>query len=183
MMSRKRFGGRIVSTIVVTLALSIGLVMAVITNGGFELGKCSGWTITTYLNPGLSGSGPTYTGANIVRNTGGINQSVILGPLTAETGVDPQLGAAATLKYPKFGSFAARVNGTNRPIRTRIPSSSRIRRPRGMSCRTGESTFPSRMLPFWSRTGPAKLCGTVWPVRALRFRGSGKRIREEREFA
>lgn len=87
-----------------------GLIWALFVNGGFEAGDFSGWTQSTFLNPGLSGS-PPFSGASIVRNPGGLQQSLILTAATPETGVDPRLGASATLKFPKFGLYSGRVNG------------------------------------------------------------------------
>ncbi len=83
---------------------------ALFTNGGFETGDFTGWTKSTFINNGLSGS-PPFTGANIVRTPGGTDQTVTVTAAAPETGVDPRLGPAATLKFPKFGSFSARVNG------------------------------------------------------------------------
>lgn len=86
------------------------VLLALFTNGGFETGDFTGWTKTAFLNPGLSGS-PPFTTANIVRSPGGSDQSIIVTAAAPETGVDPRLGPTATLKFPKFGMFSARVNG------------------------------------------------------------------------
>jgi uncharacterized repeat protein (TIGR01451 family) len=99
----------VIAAIVVALAVP-GLVWALFVNGGFEAGDFSGWTQSTFLNPGLSGS-PPFSGASIVRNPGGLQQSLIVTAATPETGVDPRLGATATLKFPKFGLYSGRVNG------------------------------------------------------------------------
>jgi uncharacterized repeat protein (TIGR01451 family) len=84
---------------------------AAFTNGGFETGDFTGWTKTSYLNDqGLVGTQP-YSGASITRTVGGdTNESVIVTAATPETGVDPVLGAGASLKFPKFGVYSARVN-------------------------------------------------------------------------
>jgi uncharacterized repeat protein (TIGR01451 family) len=87
-----------------------GILLAIFTNGGFESGDFTDWTKTTYINPSLSGT-PPFTTANIVRNAGGSDQSVTVTAAAPETGVDPRLGATATLKFPKFGVFSARING------------------------------------------------------------------------
>jgi uncharacterized repeat protein (TIGR01451 family) len=85
---------------------------ALFTNGGFESGDFTGWVKSNYYNPGLSGTAP-FTGANIVRSNGGTDESVVVTAPAPETGVDPLLGPTATLKYPKYGTKAARVNGPN----------------------------------------------------------------------
>jgi uncharacterized repeat protein (TIGR01451 family) len=100
----------VVAVVVAALAIP-GVLWALFVNGGFEAGDFSGWTQTTYLNPGLTGS-PPFSGASIVRNPGGPQQSAVVTAATPETGVDPQLGATATLKFPKFGLYSGRVNYT-----------------------------------------------------------------------
>lgn len=102
---RRGFAWALLALVVVPAVL-----LALFTNGGFETGDFTGWTKTTFLNPSLSGS-PPFTTANIIRNAGGSDQSIIVTAATPETGVDPRLGPAATLKFPKFGVFSARVNG------------------------------------------------------------------------
>lgn len=77
---------------------------AIFTNGGFETGDFSGWTITTGTNNGLTGS-PPFTGANVVITPGGSNVSAVVG-----VGTDPQ---APQLVLPRAGSFTARVNDSN----------------------------------------------------------------------
>ena len=56
-------------TAVALLALTAST-LALFSNGGFEAGDFTGWTKSTFLNPGLSGAQP-YTGASIVRNGAG----------------------------------------------------------------------------------------------------------------
>lgn len=102
-----------VSFIGVLIALPLlvsSLMYALFTNGGFESGDYTGWTKSIFLNPGLTGT-PPFTGANIVRNAGGVDQSIIVTAASPQTGVDPILGAAATLKFPYIGTYSARVNG------------------------------------------------------------------------
>jgi uncharacterized repeat protein (TIGR01451 family) len=92
-----------------SLVLNPNTAAALFTNGGFETGDFGGWTKTAFFNFGLNGS-PPFTGADIVRSPGASDQSVIV---TGSPGsqVDPQLGPLATLRYPKYGSACARVNG------------------------------------------------------------------------
>jgi hypothetical protein len=88
---------------------------ALFNNGGFENGNFTGgWATSTFLNPGLSGSAP-FSGANIVRNSGGSNLTSVLGPFTTEMSQsDPNTGNA--LHYPLAGKYCAQVNfqGANR---------------------------------------------------------------------
>jgi hypothetical protein len=82
---------------------------ALFSNGGFETGDFTGWTISTFLNPGLSGS-PPFTGANIVRNTGGYDYTSILGsPTTAEMSLT-DANTGGVLHYPLSGHYCAVVN-------------------------------------------------------------------------
>lgn len=88
------------------------LLTALFVNGGFEAGDYSGWTKAAFLNDrGLSGSEP-FNGSSITRSTGGFDQSIIVTASAPETGVDPNLGSTASLKFPKYGKYCARVNGS-----------------------------------------------------------------------
>jgi uncharacterized repeat protein (TIGR01451 family) len=87
------------------LLLLAGGSAAAQTNGGFEgtgTGSLTGWTVTTFLNPGLTGNQP-FSGQSIVRNPGGVDVTTFLG-----AGIDPNVGAVVS--YPRFGSYCARVN-------------------------------------------------------------------------
>lgn len=101
----------VVAAIVVALAVP-GIAWALFVNGGFEAGDFSSWTKTTFLNTGGLTGTPPFSGASITRAAGGSDQSAVVTAGTPETGVDPVLGATATLKYPKFGTYTGRVNGT-----------------------------------------------------------------------
>ena len=92
------------------LLIPTSVALALFTNGGFEAGDFSSWTQTNFLNFGLVGS-PPFTEASIVRTAGGSNQSIVVGPNTPLSQPDSVLGASASLRWPRFGSFAARVNG------------------------------------------------------------------------
>jgi uncharacterized repeat protein (TIGR01451 family) len=105
---RSRMARRIGIGLVVLLLPVIAA--ALFTNGGFETGDFTGWTKEFYYNPGLAGS-PPFDGSDIVRSAGGYDESIIVTAGAPETGVDPQLGASASLKYPKYETYAARVNG------------------------------------------------------------------------
>ncbi len=88
---------------------------ALFVNGNFESGSFAGWTQTHFLNHGLTcpPTGPCdrFDGSSIVRDAGGFAQSTIVGPAAAETLTDPILDPADSLRLPKFGRYAARVNG------------------------------------------------------------------------
>ena len=82
---------------------------ALFTNGGLESGNFTGWTTTTFLNPGLSGSQP-FTGASIVRNGGGSSYTSVLGsPTTAEMSLT-DANTNGVLHYPLSGHYCAVVN-------------------------------------------------------------------------
>src|SRR5262245_49124188 len=79
-------------------------------NGGFEASDFTGWTQTYFENHGLTGSQP-YTGASIVRTTGGSNQSVVLGsPSTTPLSLS-DANSGNNILYPPYGNYVARVNG------------------------------------------------------------------------
>ena len=92
------------------LSLSLCLApnaLALFSNGGFEAGNLTGWTTSTFLNPGLNGS-PPFTGSDIVRDVGGDNLTRVLGPYTEMSQSDPSTGGV--LHYPLSGSYCAVVN-------------------------------------------------------------------------
>ena len=89
---------------------------AVWTNGGFEIGAAGSvpaapWTVQTFINPGITVQTPqTRAGLNLA--PGGAARTVILstaaGPMSQ---TDPTLGAAASLRWPRYGNQCAIVNG------------------------------------------------------------------------
>ncbi len=107
----KRSKQFIIGSLGLILALTFSSVFAMFTNGDFETGDYTGWSKSTFLNPGLSGSSP-FNGGSIVRNPGGTDTSAIVGgaavaPLSLS---DPNTNNV--LKYPRFGHYAARVGDT-----------------------------------------------------------------------
>ncbi len=90
---------------------------AVITNGGFETGTAGqpppSWTVNHYLNPGITVQSPqTIAGLNWA--PGGVANTVIMHSDTGPgTQTDLALGAAASLRWPRYGKQAAIVNGPN----------------------------------------------------------------------
>ncbi|GEM_PF-6278931 len=103
----KKYGIATVAALLAALLLA-STVLALFTNGSFETGDFTGWTQTQFLNPGLAGSQP-FTGTSIVRNPGGSDQSLVLGPFAALSQTDANSGGSVA--YPAYGSYVARING------------------------------------------------------------------------
>ena len=88
---------------------------AVWSNGDFESDSVgtsppTGWTVSTYLNPGITDTRPNVqTLASLNLATGGAAGSSVVGG-APETQTDPDIGAAGTLRYPKYGQRAAVIN-------------------------------------------------------------------------
>ena len=88
--------------------------IALFSNGGFESGNLSNWTVTTNINPGITYPPASVTDLNL--QAGGTARTY------ARTGATPQvpfgLSAAATLRYPRYGSWSAVINegGTTRNV-------------------------------------------------------------------
>jgi uncharacterized repeat protein (TIGR01451 family)/MYXO-CTERM domain-containing protein len=94
----------------------------VFVNGGFESGTDNtpppSWTITTYLNYGVTLQTPqTRAGLNLAAG-GNARTFTLVTAAGPETQTDPTLGAAASFRWPKFGNAVAIVNrqGTNRNV-------------------------------------------------------------------
>ena len=92
---------------VVLLMTFVPNAFALFVNGGFEDGDFTGWTKSTYLNYGLLNA-PPFTGADIVRNAGGVDLSYVRGPFAAMSQADPNTGNV--LRYPQAGTHCAVVN-------------------------------------------------------------------------
>ena len=87
---------------------------AVWVNGDFEndtIGSApSGWTREMYLNGEITDSRPSVQSlASLNLGAGGIQMTKVVGG-GPETQADPDVGAGGTLRYPKYGQRAARVN-------------------------------------------------------------------------
>jgi len=84
----------------------------IFSNGNFESGSASspppGWTVTPYLNLGVTSTTPT-TRANLQLQSGGSAQTTLLTG-AQESLADSALGTGASLRYPKYGSGVAVVN-------------------------------------------------------------------------
>jgi uncharacterized repeat protein (TIGR01451 family) len=81
-------------------------------NGGFETGDYTGWTKSSFMNPGLTGNQP-YSSISIVRNAGGAtSESVVVTATATMAGIDALLSASAALRFPEYGTYSARVNGS-----------------------------------------------------------------------
>ncbi len=88
---------------------------AVWSNGDFEsdgIGTSppTGWTVNTYLNPGITDTRPgVQTLASLNLGAGGAAASSVVGG-APETQADPDIGAGGTFRYPKYGQRAAIIN-------------------------------------------------------------------------
>lgn len=84
-------------------------------NGDFENDNQdespTGWTVSTFLNVGVAGSAaaPPNTLAQLQQQAGGEAQTIVVAG-AAESQPDPSMGTGATLRFPKYGNRAARVN-------------------------------------------------------------------------
>jgi len=74
---------------------------AIFNNGGFESGNFTGWTQTSGVNNGLSGS-PPFTSASLTITPGGTFRGFVRGVFQ-----DPR---APQLSLPRAGAFTAQVN-------------------------------------------------------------------------
>jgi hypothetical protein len=84
-------------------------------NGNFETGTAGSappsWTVGTKLNPGVTIQTPqTKAGLNL--GGGGIPLTYTLNAASPESQPDPNLGAGASFRWPKFGNKCAVVNDT-----------------------------------------------------------------------
>ena len=91
------------------------------TNGNFEDGTLNGWTVTTGLNPTIPVFPPTSV-ANLGLTAGGGNLTSVKTGATPESVLAAGIGAADTLKYPRFGKYSAVVNelGASRNANTLV---------------------------------------------------------------
>ncbi|MBL0209313.1 MAG: DUF11 domain-containing protein [Holophagaceae bacterium] len=88
-----------------------------LTNGDFEspyvAPNIDGWLKTKFLNTGLTGATP-YNGTSIVRVAGGNDLTNVVTapppPPLPESQVDADLGAAQSLRWPKFGAKCVLIN-------------------------------------------------------------------------
>ena len=87
------------------------------TNGGFETTAIGsppdGWTVLPRLNNGITDLRPnTQTLASLNLVAGGTAMTAVVGG-AAESQTDPDIGAGGTLRFPKYGTRAARLNYLN----------------------------------------------------------------------
>src|ERR1700733_3379536 len=84
-------------------------------NGDFEsdpIGTAppTGWTVTTNLNEGITDTLPSpQTLASLDLMPGGIAVTAVVGGAT-ESQTDPDLGTNGTIRFPKYGLRAVRLN-------------------------------------------------------------------------
>ncbi len=91
-------------------------------NGGFESGTSGqsppGWTVSTYLDPGVTIQTPqTRAGLNLQAG-GNPLTTELYSAAGAESQPDVYLGSGASLRWPKYGNYVALVNqgGANRNV-------------------------------------------------------------------
>jgi hypothetical protein len=96
---------------------------AVFTNGGFEMGAATmpppaPWVVQTWLNPAITVQTPqTLAGLNLA--AGGVAKTILVASAAGQDSqVDPDLGAAASLRWPRYGAQSALVNqeGLNKNV-------------------------------------------------------------------
>ncbi|HYI00454.1 InlB B-repeat-containing protein, partial [Hyalangium sp.] len=90
--------------------LTLGHVEApLVSNGGFEDGNLSSWTVGLHLNrTGLRVVPPTNV-FDLNLSTGGTNQTLAVGGAT-ESQIPAGLSSRSTLRYPKYGQWSAVIN-------------------------------------------------------------------------
>jgi uncharacterized repeat protein (TIGR01451 family)/uncharacterized protein (TIGR03382 family) len=86
---------------------------ALFTNGNFEEGSLAGWSVTPYLNPGITL--PPNSTRDLNLQSGGENRTharqATGGP---ESAIPAGLTAAQSLRWPRYGQWAAVVNELGR---------------------------------------------------------------------
>jgi len=90
--------------------------VALYSNGGFESGNLSSWTVSTNTNPGI-----TYPPASISDlrlGAGGTARSYARTGATPESQIPAGMSASSTLRYPKYGTYSGVINetGANRNV-------------------------------------------------------------------
>ena len=95
------------------------IVAPVFVNGDLESDAIAtqpptGWTVVARQNRGITDTRPSaQTVASLNLMTGGYLATKVVGAATPESVADPDLGAAATFRYPRYGTRAAVVNYLN----------------------------------------------------------------------
>jgi hypothetical protein len=108
-----RLGG-VLLAVFAALALTVGIALALFTNGSFESGDFTGWDQDQFRNPGLMGAEP-FSGESIshaICADGYITcemRSEVLGPYPLRSQCD--ITTNNQLCFPIFGEYVARVNG------------------------------------------------------------------------
>jgi choice-of-anchor A domain-containing protein/uncharacterized repeat protein (TIGR01451 family)/uncharacterized repeat protein (TIGR02543 family) len=80
-----------------------------ISNGGFEGGNLSGWSVDVNLNPSGLGAIPPGSLADLRLSSGGRNLTAAVSG-TTETQVPSGLSSGSSLRYPKYGQWSAVIN-------------------------------------------------------------------------
>jgi len=95
--------------------LSPSVRVAAFVNGDFETGAIgsvpASWTVQTKTNPTITDTTPSpQTLASLNLTAGGYAATFLVGGTPTESQTDPDLGVAGSLRYPRYGLNAARVN-------------------------------------------------------------------------
>ena len=88
--------------------------VALYTNGGFESGNLSSWTVVTNTNPGITY--PPASIADLRLAGGGTARSFARTGATPESQIPAGMSASSTLRYPKYGTYSAVINETGDPF-------------------------------------------------------------------
>ncbi|MFL5353509.1 OmpA family protein [Archangium sp.] len=94
------------------------------TNGSFEDGSLTGWSVSTNLNPGIATIPPAST-ADLNLQPGGLDfTSAKQAPGGPESEIPAGLDSSASLRWPRYGKWAAVVNelGKNRNVNRLVQS-------------------------------------------------------------
>lgn len=84
---------------------------ATFTNGDFETGDLSGWVLTRYSRPNIPVYPPTkFSDLGLVIAATTTTDTFVRTAAQPETLIPSGLGAADTLKYPRFGKFGTVIN-------------------------------------------------------------------------
>ncbi|HXL39534.1 MAG TPA: hypothetical protein VN928_03225, partial [Myxococcales bacterium] len=84
--------------------------VALYTNGGFESGNLSSWTVSTNTNPGITYPPASITDLHLAG--GGTARSFARTGATPESQIPAGMSAASTLRYPKYGTYSGVINET-----------------------------------------------------------------------
>src|SRR5438045_7263358 len=85
-----------------------GKPIALFSNGGFETGDLSNWTVATNLNKGITY--PPASIADLNLKPGGTAFTYARNGATPESQIPAGMSAGSTLRYPKYGAYSTVIN-------------------------------------------------------------------------